>query len=367
MYHPPLFYALSAALLALVESPSFPARIVLRVVPFVSGLVQVGVAVRLARLLFPGDRLRASVSALAAAFLPVNLYMSSYLSNEPLHGALAAAALLAASRVLLVERVTLAGSVRVGLLLGLAILTKATSLVLAPLVALFLAAKQLLVERRGPLATLACAGGLAGSTAAVAGFFFVRNWLHFGRPVVGNWDVPQSATAWWQHPGFHGPSYYLRFGEGFWDGFYSTLWGDGMIAGIAGWAYRHPLWNYELMASVYALALPATALLLHGFGSLLVSAFREPRLPRRAALALLTTALFVTVFTVLAMTLVHPVYSMTKASYALSVLPVMALSLGEGFARLDAALAARGRSRLRLALHAWALGLVGAIALSFLG
>jgi hypothetical protein len=108
---------------------------------------------------------------------------------------------------------------------------------------------------------------------AVAGWFYARNLAEFGRPLVGNWDLPSPDRIWWSAPGFHTPQYYLRFGESlvrpfysgfvsFWDALYSTFWGDGFVAGRAGVRARHLAWNYQLMAAGYAFALPATALLL---------------------------------------------------------------------------------------------------------
>jgi hypothetical protein len=377
-HHPPLFYALSAALLALLHPAGVPPAVALRLVPFASGLVQVGVAFDLGRRLFPGDRLVPAAAALCAALLPVNLVMSSYLGNEPLHAALAALALLAATRALLAARVRAGHAALVGALAGLAILTKVSSLLLVPLTAFFLAAKAWLADGR----RLATAGGhalvLVASAGALCGWFFVRNQLLLGRALVGNWDVPGNPLAWWQHPGFHTPAYYLSFGPGlrhpffasfesFWDGLYSTFWGDGLAGGVSAWSYRHPMWDWDFMGAGYVLALPASALLLLGFGLLVRDALRGPDLRRRAALSLVTTTTAVTVFAVLLLTLVLPAYSMTKASYALSVAAPLALALAVGFARAHRALDAPGWRGLQVVLHGWAGALVAAIVLAFAG
>lgn len=377
-HHPPLFYALSAGLLALFQGSGLPAAVTLRLVPFASGLVQVGVAFGLGRRLFPGDRLVPAAAALCAGLLPVNLVLSSYLGNEPLHAALAALALLAATHALLAERVRTAHAALAGALAGLAILTKVSSLLLVPILAFFLAAKESLADGR----RLATAGGralvLVASAGAVCGWFFVRNQLLLGRALVGNWNVPGNPVAWWQHPGFHTPAYYLGFGPGlrhpffasfesFWDGLYSTFWGDGLAGGVSAWAYRHAQWDWDFMGATYVLALPASALLLFGFALLVRDALRGPDLRRRAALALLTTTTAVTIFAVLLLTLVLPAYSMTKASYALSVAAPLALALAVGFATLHRALDAPGRRGLQAILHGWAGALVAAIVLAFAG
>lgn len=377
-HHPPLFYALSAALLAVFQGSGAPPGVTLRLVPFASGLVQVGVAFGLGRRLLPGDRLVPAAAALCAALLPVNLVMSSYLGNEALHAALAALALLAATRALLAERVRASHAALVGALAGLAILTKVSSLLLVPLAAFFLAAKEWLADGR----RLASAGGhalvLVASAAALCGWFFVRNQLLLGQALVGNWNVPGNPLAWWQHPGFHTPAYYLSFGPGlrhpffasfesFWDGFYSTFWGDGLAGGVSAWSYRHAMWDWDSMGAAYLLALPASALLVLGFVLLVRDAFRDPDLRRRAALSLLTTTTWVTLFTVLLLTLLLPAYSMTKASYALSAAAPLALALAVGFARVHRALDAPGRRGLQAILHGWAGALTAAIVLAFAG
>lgn len=377
-HHPPLFYALSAALLGLLEGPGLPARVVLRLVPFASGLAQIGVAFALARRLQPSDRLVPAATALCAALLPVNLYMSAYLGNEPLHAAFAGLALLVATQILLATQVRAARLALLGVLLGLAILSKVSSLLLVPLAVGFVAAKQRWIDGRALAPTLARSALCVASAAAVCGWFFVRNQLRLGQALVGNWNLPGNPVAWWQHPGFHTPAYYLSFGtslrqpffasfESFWDGLYSTFWGDGLAGGVSAWAYRHSTWDWDFMGATYVLALPATALLVFGFGRLVFEAFHGDDPRRRTALSFLVTAMVVSVFAVLYMTLVLPAYSMTKASYALSMAAPCCLALAVGFASVHRALEARGWRALQVIFHGWAGALASAIALSFAG
>jgi uncharacterized membrane protein YesL len=127
------------------------------------------------------------------------------------------------------------------------------------------------------------------------------------------------------------------------------------------------MWDWDFMGAGYVLALPASALLLLGFGLLVRDALRGPDLRRRLALSLVTTTTAVTVFAVLLLTLVLPAYSMTKASYALSVTAPLALALAVGFARVHRALDAPGRRGLQVVLHGWVGALVTAIVLAFAG
>ncbi len=369
-YQPPLFYWLSAALLTL--APFAPERLVLRVLPFACGLAQIAAAVWLARLLFPGDRLRARACAVAAGFLPLHLYMAAYLNNQPLFGALGALALVATVRLLVAAPASLTASAGLGAWIGLAVLAKVSGLVLVPLAAVFLTLRHAVADRARLAAALLPAASVVAASLAVCGWFFLRNQRHFGQALIGNWDVPGSPVAWWQHPGFHTPAYYLRFGEvlyrpffasfdSFWDGLYSAFWGDGLIGGIASWAQRHPLWDYEWMAVGYALALPASALLLFGFGALVRESLRGEDWARRIALSFVISCGFLAVFVTLFLTLVLPAYSMTKASYLLWAAPVFALALAEGWSRAHAGLA----RPFRVLLHAWTGAFLATVALAF--
>jgi hypothetical protein len=85
---------------------------------------------------------------------------------------------------------------------------------------------------------------LAGlAAAAVAGWYYVRNWIAFGSPFAlgtpGRSVV--RAAAWWQEPGYRLVAQLVAFGSGlvrpfdaashgFWDNYYSTLWADGRWA-----------------------------------------------------------------------------------------------------------------------------------------
>jgi hypothetical protein len=253
-----------------------------------------------------------------------------------------------------------------------------SSLFLVPLVACFVAAKAWLVDRKGVVAAGLRSSLLVASAAAVCGWFFARNLIQLGQAVVGNWNVPGSASTWWQAPGFHTASYYLRFGAGlrrpffagfesFWGGLYSTFWGDGLVAGVAAWSYRHPLWDYAFMGATYALALPATALVVVGLLRLVRLALRDDDAHRRAALSFLTTVTGVTIYVVLYMTLVHPAYSMAKASYALSVAPVLALALAEAAVALHRALDTPRLRGIQVVFHGWLGALAASIVLSFAG
>jgi hypothetical protein len=376
MYHPPLFYALSAGLLALFRGAS--EVVVLRVVTFASGLAQIAAAYLLARRLFPGDAARTSLAAACAGLLPVNLYMSCYLGNEPLHGALAGFAILVTVGLLLERGLPARRLVLLGVLLGLAILAKLTSIALVPVAGGFLVWKSDFADRVRPRVTLARVGLAAGVLALVCGWFFVRNQLAFGTPVVGNWNVPGSDRVWWQDPGFHTAGYYAAFGavlvhpflagfRSFLDGIYSTFWGDGLIGGVVAWRHRHALWSYDWMTLVYALALPASAFGIGGALLLARDSLRGSDARRRLALCFVVLCAVAIGFAVFYLNLVHPAYGMTKASYALPVAAPLAVFGAHGALALRRRLAASPWPWLVVPLDGWGATLAAAIVLAFLG
>ena len=157
-----------------------------------------------------------------------------------------------------------------------------------------------------------------------------------------------SGRPWWATGPFQATSdggnslasiplaYYTEFGAAlrhpffagyasFWDGIYSTLWGDGLAAGMVRLATRHAHWNYEFMTLAYALALPASLLIFVGFGRATFQALTDVDLGRRCALSLITTVLYVVGLALLAITLSLPYYAQAKAFYAIATLVPVAL------------------------------------------
>jgi len=379
-YHPPLFYAASAGLAAAGELLSGASgwRLGLKLLPWAAGLGSVFVAGALCRRLLPGDRKAEAAAVLFAAVLPMNATMSAYFSNESLHAFLGGLALLLVVEALVRPDAGAGRAAAAGAVVGLALLTKFTAAVVAAVGGFFLFVAALAVDRAGPARALARAGTFAAAALAVAGWFYARNWLELGRPLVGNWDLPGPDRVWWQQPGFHTPAYYLTFGEAlvhpylagfhsFWDGIYSTLWGDGDIAGRVFPSDRHGHLDYGFMSAVYLLALPATALLAAG-GWLCARAALTSGVGarRRAALSCVCTAVFAVGFATLWMTVRLPFFGQAKAFYALVATGPLAVFFGAALSRLDATLAGRGWHPARAAGAAWLAAFAGASALAFL-
>jgi hypothetical protein len=377
MYHPPFFYALSAVLVWIFPSATETGPL-LRLLPFLSGLTQVAVSFLLARRLFPGDRAIAGLAVLISGLLPMNLYMSAYLSNEPLQAALTAIAILLVSQLLLRRDTSPWAAAALGGVVGLALLTKITALLLLPPALLLLALKCATLDGAQPRRQLAWFLPLCITALLVAGWYDARNWIELGQPVVGNWDVPGARVTWWQHPGFHTADYFLGFGESlrrpffagfhsFWDGVNATLWSDSLIGGVRNVAQRLPAWNYGWMSILPVLALPALAIGVGGVGALVRESLKPDDPERRLALGFAAAVVLVYACALLLINLRLPFYAQAKASYALAALAPLAVAGAFAVASIHRALDTPGRRPLQIVFHAWAGTLAIAVLLAFGG
>jgi hypothetical protein len=378
-FHPPLYHAATAALRALFHTDrgSLLDRVLLHLLPMASGLASAWLAGRIMRRLSPGAPGVAAVATVAAGLLPMSVYMSTFASNEPVHAALIASGLWLTCTILTAERTSPALLAGLSTLLGLALLTKSTSgAPLALVMVLLVGVKLWLVEARGwGRSTLGAAGILVGPIV-LSGWFYWRNWQLFGSPFVTNLE---SFAAWtyWMPPGFHTPEWFLGFGEvlvhpffssfaSYWDGFYSSFWGDGYASGRAGVKYPNPWWDYDSMAAVYPLALPATGLLGIGLLVALVDALRGDHLGRRLGWTLMLVAIYAMMLLPLIATLRMPYNAMPKAFYALPAVVPMAVCFAAGVGWVHDLLAGPGHRVLRATLYGYLGMLVVSIAFAFL-
>ena len=347
MCQPPLYYLASAALLsaARVATASDAAVHVLRIFGLFMGITHVTLIFLSLRLLFPGQMKNLCAGLLLAAFLPENLYISHYVTNEGLSALFTSASIYFCLRILTQDESSWRLFLAVGLCLGAALLTKITALFAAPFIFGALGARLLAGrDSNAPRAARAevkrsinlrlCVrtlGVAAAVTFVVCGWHYLRVWKHFGSPVVHDWD-PASGFAWWTDPGFQTGAYLTRFSgcltnpfysvfHGWGDGLYSTLWGDGLCGGVIR-LDRRPPWNYELMAAGYWLALVPTALIVIG---IVVAAVRFLRRPEPIYFLLLGVPCL-TFAGLVYMNLKLPFYCNVKAFYCLTaMLPLCAL------------------------------------------
>jgi 4-amino-4-deoxy-L-arabinose transferase-like glycosyltransferase len=287
------------------------------------GIAQFVLVFATLRLIFPNRPDLQLVGGGLAAFLPMHLYMSHYPTNETLAALLLSASLYFALRMAKTGPATWKSYCGLGLLIGAALLTKATAVLVVPFIVLTLA-YQLACER----ASVARWAGTLGSMLLIATLICSWHYIRvsqYGSPLVGGSDpvtafsggrttaITRSLTSlalvkvWSAH--------YLVSTASFFDGLYSTLWGDGLCSGVSDLSVRPP-WNYHLMCAGYLLSLLPTLLLLVGVITSLWQLFRELRFD---------IFIFVGFSLAVAMALVYynlkvPCYGSAKAFYGLSAL-----------------------------------------------
>jgi hypothetical protein len=365
MFQPPLYYAICAGIASLFADWNAPMIRAFWLIGVACALVQIEIAYRFGRRVFPDREDLQKVAIAVSALLPMSFAISQGVGNEPLHGALAALTLLWAARLVQRDGPTLPrDAIALGALWGLALLAKVTAALLAAplLYALWCRMRKRVADRRSEgvgaaLAGLAC--------AAVAGWYYVRNWVALGTPTgLGTPAVGGPLPAegfWWQETGYRLAAQLLPSGtgltrpfdaasHGFWDQYYSTLWADGAMGSRIAFDGIPP-WNYApMLASVWMAVVPS-ALIALGFARALL-ANRSPRseLVQMSAIALATL-----LAAELLLYLRLPIYSQGKATYALGLTPIFGALAAAGCAQLDRS--ERARIAAFSGLAAWA-GLV---------
>ncbi|HEV2045126.1 MAG TPA: tetratricopeptide repeat protein [Chthoniobacterales bacterium] len=326
MFQPPLYYVLSAVALSIgrLSISDGGAVVILRTLTMVFGIVNFTLIFLSLKLIFP-ERIGSQVAGLLlAAFLPMQLYLSHYVTNETLAATLVTASVYLSLRVLKKQDASVSEYLWLGCLTGAAMLAKATSILLVPPLVGALAIK-LAWQRASIGVWLRSIGTTVVVGFVVCGWHYIRILGRFGTPIVGNWD-PAVGFAWWQDPGFHTGGDYFRFGRslidplfsgfnGFADGVYSTLWGDSLCGGFSDLLSRTP-WNYNLMIGGYFVALFPTLLIATGAGVAVYRFVRQPTPEWFLLLGISAAVMLALVF----MTLRVASYAQVKAFYALSAL-----------------------------------------------
>jgi Tfp pilus assembly protein PilF len=326
MFQPPLYYLLSAIFLKLLHlSVSDAGGITaLRLLGLTVGVTHLVIIWATLRQIFPAERSKAGWGILLAACLPPMIYLSHHVSNEAFAAMMTSACVWLTLRALRQEPLQWKSCAWLGLCLGAALLAKATALLVLPPVFGALLWKWL--ERRAlqPKRWVAQMSLIVALCALTSGWHYARLWIDYGSPLISNMS-PKLGFPWWQDDGYRTSAFYLRFGDvlsnqwsstfqGYWDGLYATLWGDGLLSGALNFPARLP-WNYDLMAVGYWLAiLPTLAVIVVGCFAL--SQF--VRLPSPEWFLLLGFSCMV-LWALACMSLVVPAQS-SKAFYGLSAL-----------------------------------------------
>lgn len=179
--HPPLYYALLAALSAPWDDVlSFSAIRFYKVISLLLGLVVILATATLARRLWPAEPELAVGAVGALALLPNLFIMTSVINNTAGSLALGALALLALHRALAAPQPAVRPWLKLGLLLALALLTKLTAFWLAPatLAALLMAARRLPQRSLRPVLAMALPALLPA--VLLVGLWLLSNYLRCG-------------------------------------------------------------------------------------------------------------------------------------------------------------------------------------------
>ena len=208
-------------------------------------------------------------------------------------------------------------------------------------------------------------GALAGAAcAAVAGWYYLRNWIELGTPVTVGSSYEGGALlpaggAWWQEPGYRLVAQLVEFGpglvrpfdaasHGFWDNYYSTLWADGAMSSMIEFDVIPP-WNYAPMLASLWIAIVPTALIAAAF----VRAVVASRNPRDELVQLGTIALATGITAALLLYVRLPFYSQGKATYTLGLTPIFGMLAASGCSWVGRSEAVR--TALYAVLFAWAV------------
>jgi len=145
--------------------------------------------------IFPGRRALATGAAAVVAFNPMFLFVASAASNDVTVAATASLATWAALRLALRNGSVLRQAALVGLLLGLALLSKTSAVALAPVVGGALAYRA---WRERAWRSLLVGGLVVTAVAlAVTGWWYVRSWRLYGDPL--------GMAVWLEHFGVRDP------------------------------------------------------------------------------------------------------------------------------------------------------------------
>lgn len=366
-FQPPLYYALMAAVWNALAGHDPMQRLHVGVaVVAVASLVHALVVWAVVRRRQPDDRW-AQLAALAfMLFLPVHLYSVGFLGNEGLTAVLAS--LSFGALVAHLHRTTWARSLLLGVLLGLAMVTKITALAVVVGAVVTLGLQGLVRRARG--ATVRHLAIVAGTMLVVAGWYYARNVEHYGTPFVMSRrelmlrivedGLPQARRSLAEYLLFD-PMIFRRpmwpRGDGpaalrnaVWTGLYANTWYDG----FGGWAVPRVTESEVSRRAGQALMLLGagpTVVVLLGMAAA-VGGFRRQSFDAVKVATLATLAPMLVIFVV--GTRAVPIAAAVKATYLMPVTAAFGVAFGLGLERL------RGR-RVRALLGA-NLALAGALA-----
>ena len=338
MFQSPLYYISSALLwnfLTLFLEPQISAKF-LKIIPLLCGLGMIEICYRSMLCAFPNRTYTQSIGLLLGGLIPMNLYMSQYIGNEPLAALFSAAAILLVMQIINSPDITKQRKhiYAIGIALGLGLLSKVTVvlLILPVLISVVWGLKKINADNK-EIAVI-CSKIIA-IIFIIAGWYYVRNLILLGKPFIGGWD-PSRGIAWWQDPGYRSIDQMTSFGvslvypiysgiAGFWDSLYSTFWLDGFLGGNTNYNTR-PNWNYSFLLSLPLLSLlPASAIIIGCIG-----VNKANSQPEKPILLFSIACIIIYLLAIFLIFLEVPTYSSAKATYSMGLIPCYAVLGAKG-------------------------------------
>jgi hypothetical protein len=338
-FQAPLYYLMSGIFDRLFMAMGFSGELadhLLRIIPLLCGAAMIELGFQSAKTVFPDQPALQAIATATCGLLPMNIYMSQALSNEPLAAVMGAGMLLCSFQLL--ENPQRVRSQKqlcvIGALVGLAVLTKVSTLLYMPPLAVALAwALYQGLPAMGQ--RLRAVGMVAVVSIAICGWYLVRS-FRLGA-TAANLSSAVAPTLWWQDPGYRTPNMFYEFGRVFrrpiyngissvWDSLYGTMWGNGILIG-------KPEWNYRLMSAGLWLAVVPVMLIAWGACQAALSRRQTSGFQQRCLrFATLSIACFIPAIVYVYLTL--PSYSVGKASYLLGTAPCIGILTAGGFDRM---------------------------------
>jgi hypothetical protein len=334
MYQAPLNYILSAPLYALLMKWfDFPAVVkIMTIIPIICGLLQIEIVYRTARLVFAERKDLQIIAVITGSLLPMHTYICQYVGNEPI-----AACFISLIILLCVSLVMPSQKERqyryffvIGFVWGLALLSKMTAVLLAPVLVFVVIFHTNLVKKSLkssllPIITVFCVSAL------IAGWYYLINYIELGNPFGGTYEHSKM-LQWWQDPSYRTFSQFLTFGQSlfypvysgvssFWDNFYSTLWLDGLNSGIMDFMP----WNKNFMIAGALLAVLPALFILAG----VVSVWLNKNIFYKNAVVLSIGTVILFILAIMDIYMIRPIYSI-KAGYTLGLLPCYSILVAAG-------------------------------------
>lgn len=330
MFQSPLYYLVSAPAYAAAEwfLSGISAVKALKVIPIASGVALVEVTYRTLKAVYPDRADLQALGTVLGGLLPMNIYISQHIGNEPMSGLFIAASVMAAYKLLTSPGRPLRGAATLGVFTGLALLSKVSIALLLPGFSVMVV--YAIARSEGFKKAAAGLGVYAGVAFLVSGWYYIRNWVVLGRFFVGGWE-----NVWSQDPGYRTMGQFLRFGESlhrpiysginsFWDSIYSSMWSDGFLSSVI-YYENIPRWNYGFLLSSPLFSVVPTFLIIAG-AVLAASSFKGMEKGEQFS------AFFVLSFLagVIYLYLKVPIYSQAKASYMIGLTPCFAVLFAGG-------------------------------------